>query len=106
MVSSLLYIGELPNTVFSTLRLSVDSADVDAIDEDPHDLLLNWEKLGGRKNPADALDNLKPERLKPTFHSSAFQVKMDRGPEVPEGAKLSNKISSHMGDDRLGLQFD
>ena len=81
------------------LKLSVDSAD-DATDYDPHDLLLNWEDLGGQKNPAEALDNLKPERLKPTFLSSAFESKMERGPEVPEGTKLSNKIPSHLGDDR------
>ena len=83
--------------------MSVDSAD-DVTDYDAHDLLLNWEDLGGgQKNPAEALDNLKPERLKPTFLSSAFESKMERGPEVPEGTKLSNKISSHLGDDRLGV---
>ena len=80
--------------------MSADSVD-EAIDDDPHDLLLNWKELGAQKNPADALENLKPERLKPIFHSSAFKVKMDHGPEVPEGTKLSNKISSHLGDDRL-----
>ena len=82
------------------MRFYADSND-DTIDDDPHVLLLSWKELGVWKNPAEALDNLRPERLKPIFHSSAFEMRMDRGPEVPEGTKLSNKISSHLGDDRL-----
>ena len=82
------------------MRFYADSND-DTIDDDPHVLLLSWKELGACKNPAEALGHLRPERLKPIFHSSAFEMRMDRGPEVPEGAKLSNKISSHLGDDRL-----